>query len=719
MTPRTYRPVLFAAALAMAAGLAPPAGAETVSRLRVMLHPYAADAGMLPAAAKAKLEALAGIPLTLAGTTRTGALEFTFPMTLDEDAVATIVRRMRDDRAIVWAQPVFPTGIVKSAKSAPDANLPGRKFLVKLAPGVAPDWATLLPRFAERVGIPVAVERDIAGVWVMTLQQAQPQWKLAQLAEALQQDPAVQYADPVRRLRAKLTPNDPLLSEQWSLINPLSGINAAAAWNLQTGLPNLTVAVIDTGILPHPDLDGRVLPGYDFITDPESARDGNARDPDPRDEGDWLGDGDCGGFPAQDSFFHGTFVAGQIAANTNNGIGIAGVNWGARILPVRTLGKCGGTDEDVFEGMLWAAGVQIAGIPPNPTPARVINMSLGGYGSCGGAIQQAVDLAMAQGAVVVVAAGNESDDTSNYAPSSCNGVINVGASGISGDRSSYSNFGRRIDLSAPGGDLGDGASGFIISTANDGATVPANPIYQYGIGTSFAAPLVSGAASLMLSRNVNLTPGRVLSILTGTARDFPQGTQCGASNGKLCGVGLLDAGIALAGTVPSTGILPFGAVPVVEYYRADLDHYFVTAWADEIYYIDTFQSNVYQRTGGVFYAYLAPEIAPLGARPVCRFFAAGLINSHFFTASPVECQFVLSHWPGVWNLESPAAFWIEIPDNDGNCLDGRIPVYRFFNNRHDANHRLTVDLSERRAMINRAWVPEGTGPNSAVFCSPI
>jgi len=718
MTPRSSRPALFAAALVLAAGLALPAQAQSVSRLRVMLHPYAADAGTLPDAAKAKLEALAGISLTLAGTTRTGALEFTFPMLLDEDAVAAIARRMRDDRAIVWVQPVLPTGIQKSAKAAPDANLLGRRFLVKLADGVSADWTTLLPQFAARLGIPLAVERNIAGVWLLTLQQAQPQWKLAELAEALQQDPAIRYADPVRRLRAKLTPNDPLLSQQWSLIDPLSGVNATAAWGIQTGVPNMTVAVIDTGILPHPDLDGRVLPGYDFISDAESARDGDARDPNPRDEGTFGSAADCG--VEQDSFWHGLFVAGQIAANSNNGVGIAGMNWAAKILPVRTLGRCGfGTDVDVFEGMLWAAGVQIAGVPPNPNPARVLNMSLGGYGTCGSAIQEAVDLAMAQGAVVVVSAGNESDNVSNYAPSNCAGVITVGASGVSGDRSSYSNFGRRVDITAPGGDIGNGAAGYVLSTASDGTTVPGGPAYVNGIGTSFAAPLVSGTVSLMLARNANLTPGRVMSIITGTARDFPAGTQCGATNGKLCGVGLLDAGVALASTIPATGILPIGAVPVVEYYRADLDHYFYTAWADEMYYIDTFLADVYQRTGGVFYAYLSPELGPPAARPVCRFFASGLINSHFYTASPVECQFILSHWRGVWNLETPAAFWIEIPDNDGNCLDGRIPVYRFFNNRNDANHRLTIDLSERRAMINRAWVPEGTGPRAAVFCSPI
>ena len=103
--------------------------------------------------------------------------------------------------------------------------------------------------------------------------------------------------------------------------------------------------------------------------------------------------------------------------------------------------------------------------------------------------------------------------------------------------------------------------------------------------------------------------------------------------------------------------------------------------------------------------------------PVCRFYAGGLINSHYFTASSTECQFVLAHWPGIWNLETASAFYIQIPDANGACPAGTLPVYRFFDNRNDANHRYTVDLSVRRAMLNRSWVPEGNGPSAVVMCS--
>ena len=385
-------------------------------------------------------------------------------------------------------------------------------------------------------------------------------------------------------------------------------VNAETAWTLQPNSSSVVVAVVDTGILPHPDLDGRVLPGYDFISDPSRARDGDARDPNPRDEGDWSSDGECGA--AEDSFFHGLFVAGQIAANANNGIGIAGLTTGSSILPVRVLGKCGGTFDDVLAGMLWASGVQIAGIPPNTHPAKVINLSLGGEGTCDQSIQEAIDDALAQGAVVVAAAGNSFADVANFAPANCSGVIAVAAHTKDATLTSYSNFGPRIDVSAPGGDLP--LSGLIISTANDGTTIPQNPDYEAAAGTSFAAPLVSGTAAMMIARNPMLTSGRILDIVTGTARDFAFGSPCGQAH--LCGSGLLDTGSAIASTLPGGSTPPPGAVEVVEYYNAYLDHYFITAVPAEIAYVDTVLSGSFQRTGLYFYAFLSPLTAPAGRK---------------------------------------------------------------------------------------------------------
>jgi serine protease len=537
------------------------------------------------------------------------------------------------------------------------------------------------------------------------------------MAERLQIDSAVQYADPVRRAFPTRVPNDPLYSQQWALTGAAGGVNAPAAWDLQIGSASVTVAVVDTGITPHPDLAGRILPGYDFISDPSIATDGNGRDADPSDPGDAIRDNECGdGIPGEPSFFHGTFVSGLIAANTDNGVGIAGLDWNAKILPVRTLGKCGGTFDDILNGVLWAAGVPLAGVPLNPNPARVINMSLGGLGYCPQSLQDAVNTAMAQGAVVVVSAGNASVDVSNFNPANCSGVLTVGASTRQGDIASYTNFGRRVDLSAPGG---DGAmADWILSTGNDGTAGPGNPDYEFAVGTSFAAPYVSATASLIIARNANLTPGRIHEIIVDTTRAFAQGTDCG--NRGACGSGLLDASLALQSTIPATSLAPAGTVPVIEYYRADKDHYFMATDPAEIAFVDAVLGNTFQRTGEVFYAWVDPLLAPLTAVPVCRFYSPDpLIDAHYYTASAAECQFIVARWPGIWSLELPAAFYVLLPDADGACPTNTLPVYRFFNNRQDANQRHTIDLSVRRAMLNRAWVPQGFGPNDVIFCTPI
>jgi len=160
---------------------------------------------------------------------------------------------------------------------------------------------------------------------------------------------------------------------------------------------------------------------------------------------------------------------------------------------------------------------------------------------------------------------------------------------------------------------------------------------------------------------------------------------------------------------------------VVEYYRSDIDHYFITADPAEVHYIDTFLSGTFQRTGLYFYAYLDAALAPPGSRPVCRFYAseAVFINSHYYSANLDECLTVLLNWPNIWNLETASAFYIQVPDANGNCPSKTLPVYRFFDGRRDANHRYTVDLSVRRAMLNRAWLSEGSGANGVAFCSPI
>jgi serine protease len=694
--------------------LADTVGAQDVSSIRLMLHPYAAQPGQLPADALGKLTALAGVPLSLSGTTRTGGLEFALNQPLSRADATAMLRRLRYNRSVLWAEPIDTVQAKEKAQSL--SPFQGRKLMVRLVGDPTPDWNGLLPRWTDLVGLPLSVERQIGNVWVLTLSEPVPEDMLDDMAQRLQIDSAVQYADPVRRVFPTRVPNDPLYSQQWALTDAAGGVNAPAAWDLQIGSASVAIAVIDTGITQHPDLAGRILPGYDFISDPLIANDGNGRDADPSDPGDGTSDNECGdGIPGEPSFFHGTFVSGLIAADTDNGVGIAGLDWNAKILPVRALGKCGGTIDDILDGMLWAVGVPVAGVPPNPNPARVINMSLGGLGLCPQALQDAVNTAMAQGAVIVVSAGNASKDASNFNPANCSGVITVGASTRQGDITSYSNFGRRVDLSAPGGDgvLAD----WILSTGNDGTSGPGNPDYEFAVGTSFSAPYVSATASLMIARNANLTPGRIHDIITGTTRLFAQGTACGI--GGACGSGLLDTSVALQSTFPGATAAPAGTVPVIEYYRSDRDHYMMSADASEIAFIDLVLTSIFQRTGELFFAWIDPALAPLNAVPVCRFYAGGAIDSHYYTANAAECQFIIARWPGIWNLENPAAFYVLLPDVNGQCQAGTLPVYKFFDNRQDANQRHTIDLSVRRAMINRAWIPQGVGPNHVALCTPI
>lgn len=183
-----------------------------------------------------------------------------------------------------------------------------------------------------------------------------------------------------------LVPNDPQYTNQWHYKGTY-GIDAPAAWDIITGSTDIVVAVIDTGICNHADLAGRYLPGYDFVSDVLVANDGGGRDGDASDPGDWItaaedGSGYFAGCGASDSSWHGTHVAGTIGAASNNNFGVAGINWVSKILPVRVLGKCGGNTSDIIDGMRWAAGLTVAGVPANPYPAKVLNMSLGGSGAC-------------------------------------------------------------------------------------------------------------------------------------------------------------------------------------------------------------------------------------------------------------------------------------------------------------------------------------------------
>jgi len=407
----------------------------------------------------------------------------------------------------------------------------------------------LLARAGQQVGATMRALRATAtGADVLQLSRSMSLDEARALAAELKaRDPDVEYAEPDRIMVPLFTPNDPMYTQQWHYYDAKGGLNLPSAWDKSTGA-GINVAVIDTGYRPHADLAGQILPGYDFITSAAIAGDGNGRDSDASDVGDNTTAGQCGGgMPAQDdpSSWHGTHVAGTIAAKTNNGVGVAGVAFGAKIVPVRVLGKCGGYTSDIADAMVWASGGTVTGIPANPNKARVLNLSLGGSGTCDTTTQNAINSARSRGAVVVVAAGNSNINAANSNPANCAGVIAVAAVGRTGGKASYSNYGANVDVAAPGGDSGAG----ILSTWNAGTSTPAGDNYGYMMGTSMATPHVAGVAALMLAKNPNLTPDEVEAKLKATARAFPA-----ACSG--CGAGIVDAAAAVNAVATTVAVAP-------------------------------------------------------------------------------------------------------------------------------------------------------------------
>ena len=396
--------------------------------------------------------------------------------------------------------------------------------------------AARVGQLGSRLGVSLQRLRGMSGnALVVQLSRMQSRDEAAALARKLAQDSDVLYAEPDLRMVPLRIPNDTAYAQQWHYFEAVGGINLPAAWDRTVGSSNITVAVIDTGLVAHPDLAGRTVAGWDFITDTTTAQDGDGRDADPSDPGDYGCNGSA-------SSWHGTHVAGTIGAASNNGTGVAGINWLSKIQPVRVLGRCGGYTSDIADAMRWSAGIAVAGVPVNVTPSRVLNLSLGGSGICGTTYQNAINDVIARGTVVVVAAGNSNVDAANASPANCSGVVAVGATTRSGARASFSNYGATLALSAPGAS--------ILSTLNTGSTVPASPSYASYSGTSMATPHVAGVVSLMLSLNPALTPAQVMTALKSSARAFPTGTGADCTP-ALCGAGIVDAAAALAVALPA------------------------------------------------------------------------------------------------------------------------------------------------------------------------
>ncbi|RIH83582.1 Extracellular basic protease [Calidithermus terrae] len=435
-----------------------------------------------------------------------------------------------DTRAL---RPEFGVGAMTQLAAQSDF-VPG-ELIVKFRPGAALRPGATLAADGFQLGL----VRDLALENTQLVRAAvQDKQATLELLQRLKGRSDVVYAQLNYVRHAFKTPNDEFYSYQWHY----PAMNLPQAWDLETGASNpVTVAVIDTGILSgHPDFQGKLLPGYDFISDPANANDGNGRDNNPEDPGDE---------PGGQGSYHGAHVAGTVAAATNEGVGGAGVSWGAKIVPVRVLGVQGGTDADILDSVLWSAGISVSGVPANPNPAHVINMSLGGSGKCADvpAWQDAFNKASAKGSIIVVAAGNQNSDANDFVPASCTGIITVGATETRNYRAPYSNYGSRIDVMAPGGDTkndrnGDGYVDGVLSAARNDQSGNYNWVFYQG--TSMASPHVAGLVALMKSKKPSLTYQEALSVLKQTARPL-DATACQRATGADCGAGLVDAVAAL------------------------------------------------------------------------------------------------------------------------------------------------------------------------------
>jgi serine protease len=385
------------------------------------------------------------------------------------------------------------------------------------------------------------LRRMSMGADVVTSTQRLGRREAATLIRQLAAEPNVDYVELDRVLQAVFTPNDTNFASQWGMTDADAGIRADQAWDLGNG-GGVVVAVIDTGFTDHSDLAANVLPGYDFVSDPATSNDGDGRDSDAHDPGNYTA--------TTNSNWHGTHVAGTVAAVGNNAKGVIGAAYGARIVPVRVLGMGGyGTTSDIVDGLVWAAGGTVPGVPANANPAEVANLSLGGTGPCSITEQNAINTAVSLGTTVVVAAGNDSDDAADFNFANCANVIAVGAVNSTSTRALFSNYGSAVDVSAPGVN--------IISTINLGTTTPTTEGYTYYSGTSMATPHTSGAVALAQSARVAhglapYSPAAMEAQLKGTA--YPMVKGCSGLNGA----GLVDANALVETAIGNAQLLGDG-----------------------------------------------------------------------------------------------------------------------------------------------------------------
>ncbi|HRH16947.1 MAG TPA: S8 family serine peptidase [Aquabacterium sp.] len=521
--------------------------------------------------------------------------------------MTTLTRGLLFSLAALWV--TAPSQAETAATHPGDmASTPQARVIVKLrrpvvmtseptqTAGAAASFRERILKLGRRAGVSVDDAHQIGTALHAARARGMTSRELARRL-ALQSD--VEYAvEDQRRHATQVIPNDPRFPGNQTTITPVVGqwylrapdgtmpsaLNATGAWSVTTGNSSVVVAVLDTGIrYDHPDLKDRLLPGYNMISDGAIAGNGVGRTNDASDLGDWVTPQEIAANPAvfgnctpqATSSWHGTQVAGVLGASTNNGIGMASVGRDIRVLPVRVLGKCGGYDSDIIAGMYWAAGISISGVPDNPNPARVLNLSLAGPGACTQVYVDVINaLATQKSAVVVASAGNDAGFAVDT-PANCPGVIGVAGLRNVGTKVGFSSLGPEVDISAPGGNCVNlsGACLYpIVTTTNSGSTTPvANSAaytdsYDASLGTSFSAPMVAGTAALMLSAQPSLSPADIRSLMMSTSRPFPTtggtpGTQaCVAPSSteqlecycttQTCGAGMLDAGAAVAAAAP-------------------------------------------------------------------------------------------------------------------------------------------------------------------------
>jgi serine protease len=537
---------------------------------------------------------------------------------------------------------------VGGAAAFAQAQPPADQIIVKWRDGSSATAAAVSSRM-QKLGSSAGLrlqrkQRITADTDVLQLERALGKSDMNALLERMAADPNVEYAVADEHRWAHAVPTDPLFADQWYFQSTeIAATRATQAWNVTVGSNTTIVAVIDTGVrFDHPDLlkvsqGGKLLDGFDFITNAPFANDGDGRDQDASDPGDFVTAEElaaapfniaaCAPPPGSDhvnSSWHGTRVSSLIAALTNNAEGIAGTGWNTLILPVRVLGKCGGTDSDIIMGMRWAAGISIPNVPVNPMPAQIINLSLGGSGACSAAYQQAVNEIAARGVLVVASVGNDGQVVA--APANCNGVLGVAGIRHAGTKVGFSNLGPGTALAAPGGNCvntnvtASTPCLFPITAAvNTGATTPGvsgytDHVANINVGTSFSAPLVAGAAALIHSLNSQLSPAQYIALLQDSASPFPTGsttttTVCHVPAGdtqaeecicttQTCGAGMLNTSAAvLAAQRPlAIAVAPSTLTPGI---------------ADNIDARSSFASN-----GHTIASYQWTAIAVTGATPV-------------------------------------------------------------------------------------------------------